>query len=142
MSHITSPVSAFCAGLLPTVHGYKYISTYVYIRNMCCLLAMVHIHHHTYYVTSSYILCHIIIHTMSHHHTYYVTFPIANGAYTCKYISICMHICFSYQVHIYLYPYMILYVHMYRCVCVCVCVCARVCVYVCVCVCIHARIQT
>jgi hypothetical protein len=26
-------------------------------------------HHHTYYVTSSYILCHIIIHTMSHHHT-------------------------------------------------------------------------
>ena len=29
--------------------------------------------HHTYYVTSSYILCHIIIHTMSHHHTYYVT---------------------------------------------------------------------
>ena len=25
------------------------------------------------YVTSSYILCHIIIHTMSHHHTYYVT---------------------------------------------------------------------
>ena len=26
-----------------------------------------------YYVTSSYILCHIIIHTMSHHHTYYVT---------------------------------------------------------------------
>ena len=56
-------------------------------------------HHHTYYVTSSYIpymtkeayshtwhtyshtyslpqnciLCHIIIHTMSHHHTYYVT---------------------------------------------------------------------
>ena len=24
-------------------------------------------------VTSSYILCHIIIHTMSHHHTYYVT---------------------------------------------------------------------
>ena len=45
-------------------------------------------HHHTYYVTSSYILCHIIIHTMSHlapvtgchiiihtmshHHTYYV----------------------------------------------------------------------
>ena len=28
---------------------------------------------HTYYVTSSYILCHIIIHTMSHHHTYYVT---------------------------------------------------------------------
>src|SRR6056300_776499 len=46
--------------------------------------------HHTYYVTSSYILCHIIIHTMcmplktsisshkpiihtmSHHHTYYV----------------------------------------------------------------------
>ena len=23
--------------------------------------------HHTYYVTSSYILCHIIIHTMSHH---------------------------------------------------------------------------
>jgi hypothetical protein len=29
-------------------------------------------HHHTYYVTSSYILCHII-HTMSHHHTYYVT---------------------------------------------------------------------
>ena len=24
---------------------------------------------HTYYVTSSYILCHIIIHTMSHHHT-------------------------------------------------------------------------
>jgi len=28
-------------------------------------------HHHTYYVTSSYILCHIIIHTMSHHHTYY-----------------------------------------------------------------------
>ena len=23
--------------------------------------------------TSSYILCHIIIHTMSHHHTYYVT---------------------------------------------------------------------
>ena len=28
-------------------------------------------HHHTYHVTSSYILCHIIIiHTMSHHHTY------------------------------------------------------------------------
>ena len=26
-----------------------------------------------YYVTSSYILFHIIIHTMSHHHTYYVT---------------------------------------------------------------------
>ena len=24
------------------------------------------------YVTSSYILCHIIIHTMSHHHTYYL----------------------------------------------------------------------
>ena len=24
-------------------------------------------HHHTYYVTSSYTLCHIIIHTMSHH---------------------------------------------------------------------------
>ena len=30
-------------------------------------------HHHTYYVTSSYILCHIIIHAMSHHHSYYVT---------------------------------------------------------------------
>ena len=25
------------------------------------------------YVTSSYILCHIIIHAMSHHHTCYVT---------------------------------------------------------------------
>ena len=30
-------------------------------------------HHHTSYVTSSYILCHIIIHPMSHHHTSYVT---------------------------------------------------------------------
>ena len=30
-------------------------------------------HHHTYYVTSSYILCHIIIHTMSHHHTCNIT---------------------------------------------------------------------
>merc|ERR1719183_3494300 len=35
-------------------------------------------HHHTNQVgqssdAASYILCHIIIHTMSHHHTYYVT---------------------------------------------------------------------
>ena len=37
-------------------------------------------HHHTYYVTSSYILCHIIIHTMSHHHTYYVTSYLTRGA--------------------------------------------------------------
>ena len=27
-------------------------------------------HHHTYYVTSSHILLHIITHTMSHHHRY------------------------------------------------------------------------
>ena len=27
----------------------------------------------TFYITSSYILCHIIIHPMSHHHTSYVT---------------------------------------------------------------------
>ena len=30
-------------------------------------------HSPTLTLTSSYILCHIIIHTMSHHHTYYVT---------------------------------------------------------------------
>ena len=30
-------------------------------------------HHHTYYVTSSYIPCHSITYTISHQHTYYVT---------------------------------------------------------------------
>jgi hypothetical protein len=38
-----------------------------------CSLMPTTSHHHTYCVTSSYILCHIIIHTMSHHHTCYVT---------------------------------------------------------------------
>jgi len=34
----------------------------------------------TYYVTSSYILCHIIIHTMSHHHTHRHTgTPLSQG---------------------------------------------------------------
>ena len=36
---------------------------------LCHIIIHTMSHHHTYYVTSSYILCHIIIHTMSHHHT-------------------------------------------------------------------------
>jgi hypothetical protein len=35
---------------------------------LCHIIIHTMSHHHTYYVTSSYILCHIIIHTMSHHH--------------------------------------------------------------------------
>jgi len=45
-------------------------------------------HLHSYYVTSSYILCHIIIHTMSHHHTYYVSLSIV---YCCVSLSILSH---------------------------------------------------
>ena len=60
---------------LPTISSLSGIAYWVHTMS----------HHHTYYVTSSYILCHIIIHiihlsgiaywvhTMSHHHTYYVT---------------------------------------------------------------------
>ena len=33
---------------------------------LCHIIMHTMSHHHTYYVTSSYILCHIIIHTMSH----------------------------------------------------------------------------
>merc|ERR1711966_637020 len=40
---------------------------------LCHIIIHTMSHHHTYYVTSSYTLCHIIIHTMSHHHTHYVT---------------------------------------------------------------------
>ena len=76
-------------------------------------------HHHTYYVTSSYILCHIIryeqewthayilchiiIHTISHHHRYEQEWTHA-------------------------------YIHAYIDVCVCVCVCVRACVF-----CTHAH---
>ena len=40
---------------------------------LCHIIIHTMSHHHTYYATSSYILCHIIIHTMPHHHIYYVT---------------------------------------------------------------------
>jgi len=49
----------------PVPISHMYVLCHIIIHTMS--------HHHTYYVTSSYILCHIIIHTMSHHHTYYVT---------------------------------------------------------------------
>ena len=51
-------------------HHTNYVtSSYI----LCHIIIHAMSHHHTYCVTSSYILCHIIIHTMSHHHTYYVT---------------------------------------------------------------------
>jgi len=117
-------------------------------------------HHHTYYVTSSYILCHIIIHTMSHHHTYYVTSSYILSA---GILLICVEwwnvLC------VFLNAYEIWYVcmwdmicvewsagNLFRCVCecvlasmcewvseCCVCACVRVRVRDCVCVCVRAR---
>ena len=52
-------------------HHLTYYVTSSYI--LCRIIIHTMSHHHTYYVASPYILCHIIIHTMSHHHTYYVT---------------------------------------------------------------------
>jgi len=78
-------------------------------------------HHHTYYVTSSHILCHIIIHTMSHHHTYYITssyIPPQTPAIT----SI---LDFT-----------------YACLCVCVCMCVWVCMRVCLCPRLHQGLLT
>jgi hypothetical protein len=74
--------SIYCSERIHTYRDYAYIHTYPSTcseRETCrerarareCIHAMSH--HHTYYVTSSYILCHIIIHTMSHigrAHTY------------------------------------------------------------------------
>ena len=62
----------------------------LYVRmNMYVCLNM---YHHPYYVTSSYILCHIIIHTMSHHHTYYVTSSyIRICVWTCMCVWPCAH---------------------------------------------------
>jgi len=45
------------------------------------------------YVTSSYILCHIIIHTMSHHHTYYVTSSYLSPERTLICIPARLHCC-------------------------------------------------
>ena len=78
------------------IHVYMYTCIYVYTYNMfgkslyhfVCLsvyMCKERVWHagtssspQPIYVTSSYILCHIIIHTMSHHHTYYVTSSAAH----------------------------------------------------------------
>ena len=64
VAHTFSKVSAFVHLLC---HGALESTIYI----LCHIIIHTMSHHHTYYVTSSYILCHIIIHTMSHHHTYY-----------------------------------------------------------------------
>jgi hypothetical protein len=68
-TYLAKQTSASIRGCIHTMsHHHTYYVTSSYI--LCHII----IHTtHTYYVTSSYILCHIIIHTMSHHHTYYVT---------------------------------------------------------------------
>jgi len=60
--------------LLTLHHTYYVTSSYI----QCHIIIHTMSHHHTNQVgqssdAASYILCHIIIHTMSHHHTYYVT---------------------------------------------------------------------
>ena len=51
------------------IYTYR-ICTYIF----CHIIMHTMSHHHTYYVTSSYMLCHISY--LSHHHTCYVTYRI------------------------------------------------------------------
>ena len=53
-------------------------------------------HHHTYYITSSYILCHIIIHTMSHHHRVYWRLSGAACGFRKLFLPQCCYITSSY----------------------------------------------
>ena len=57
----------FCSSLARFVYFFSSSTRFVYFFWSSAEHTMSH--HHTYYVTSSYILCHIIIHTMSHYHT-------------------------------------------------------------------------
>ena len=81
--------------------------------------------HHTCHVTSSYMLCHIIIHTMSHHHTCHVT----SSYILCHIIIQCsvsrLYIVLQLQ-------RAVQNLRMYACVCVCARAC--MCAFVCVCV--------
>ena len=102
-----SPQQSICPSCLRTAH-------------VCSPMS----HHHTYYVTSLYILCHIIIHIMLHHHTPAINLSILFAHGTC--------------VQPYLARWLVCTcVDVYVCGCVRVCVC--VCVCVCMCVCVKER---
>jgi len=116
---------------------------------------------HFSYVTSSYILCHIIIHPMSHHHREYKAFDCwasenvprfcTRQIHTCMHayihaymhtcIHTCMHTCIHTCMHAYLHTYihtcMHTYIHTYIHTCTVECLCVSVCVYACLCVDTH-----
>jgi len=80
-------------------------------------------HHHTYYVTSSYILCHIIIHTMCYHPfvTTYVYIRVCvcvcvcvyTYTHACMHTYIYMHACMHAYIHIYIHIYTHTHIHTY-----------------------------
>jgi len=120
-------------------HLYVWMCTCMYVTSSCILCHIImHTmsHHHAYYVTSSCILClDVCMHTMSHHHAYYVTS-------SCILCHIIMHTMFG-SVHacMHVSTCVLVCVHVYVHVCVHVClhVYLHVCVHVCMHVCVHAR---
>ena len=94
--HVYTYTTYVCADVLGTLQVRRSTSS----AKTSTTLGLIHpmSHHHTYYVTSSYILCHIIIHTMSHQarrpqphwvsyiYTLYVYIRISTLHYTCIYV--------------------------------------------------------
>ena len=109
-----------------------------FIRNFIHMCADTYIymsHHHTYYVTSSFILCHIIIHSFVRNFIslWWLScqFYSNNANIKCElsvlillmYIPIYTYVCIC----IYVYTHICIYIHIYICMIIHICI---ICIYI------------